>query len=524
MKPICCLCCFGLVLAASAAGGEILLDQNFERADLRAGGWQDLKEYTQDKQRLLSVVFDDGVKPASGRGMLRLDYPKGSTGGWMKHPLKRHVDEVYCRYYRCFPPDWEWPKGYGPHDSAMFAGPWGPPTNATFEILVDFNNRFDTFMKISTTRQKWGYQGFGKVLQRYSGSSRHLGWNVSRPEKVRLGRWHCVEYHSKLSDAGKPNGVLRMWVNGKLTSNVPALPLVDESHGGIQFQDWFLGPYFHGGSHKVQHNYLDALVVSTEYIGTLEQMGNQPPRARFTHSRPWGSMTADFGASRSADPEGGDLTYSWDFGDGKEAAGVEVSHTYTNDGEYTVELTVCDPKGEKHSAERRIAVGRTVGSGEGLKAEFYSGTKFEGMASVVAWGNINHQRSGWAGRFLTDWVGNDKGTDYSARWTGYVQPAGSEEYKLTYEVCEGGAVWLNGKLVVEFRDQPPGDDVVSKTVSVGRLEAGRKYPLEVEFFKSPADSNGPHNWRVILSWESPSVKRQPVPTSALYYPGAFEEP
>lgn len=362
-----------LVLASSAKG-EVLLDQDFEQGDLRASGWRDAKEYTSDGHKLLSVVFDDGVKPVSGAGMLRLDYPKGSTGGWMRCPLKRRVDEVYCRYYRCFPSGWEWPKGYGPHDSAMFAGPWGPPPNATFEILIDFNNRFDTFMKISTTRQKWGYRGFSRVLQRYSGSSRHLGWNVARPDKVQLGKWHCVEYHSKLSDPGKPNGVLRMWVNGKLISNVLALPLVDENHGGIEFQDWFLGPYFHGGAHKIQHNYLDALVVSTEYIGTLEQKGNQPPDARFAHSRPWGSMTAEFDASRSTDPEKAELTHTWTFGDGKVGSGVKASHTYANDGEYNVKLTVSDPHGEKHSAEKRIAVAHSVGSGEGLKAEFYSGT------------------------------------------------------------------------------------------------------------------------------------------------------
>ena len=455
---------------ASMARGEVLVDQDFEEVDLRASGWRDMKEYTGDGQRLLSVVFDDGVKPASGKGMLRLDYPKRSTGGWMRCPLKRRVDEVYCRYYRYFPPSWEWPKGYGPHDSAMFAGPWGPPTNATFEILMDFNNRSDTFMKISTTRQKWGYQGFSQVLQRYSGSNRHLAWNVARPEKVQLGKWHCVEYHSKLSDAGKPNGILRMWVNGKLASNVPALPLVDENHGGIQFQDWFLGPYFHGGSHKIQHNYLDALVVSTQYIGALEQKGNQPPYARFTHLRPWGSMTAEFDASRSTDPEKGELTYTWDFGDGKTVNGVKASHTYANDGEYPVKLIVSDPQGEKHSAERKIAVGQRVGSGEGLKAEFYSGTGFEGMASVMGWGNINRRRTGWAGRFLTGWVGNEKGTDYSARWTGFLQPTTSEEYKLTYDVCEGGAVWFDEKLVIDFRGQPPGDKVVSKTASVGRLE------------------------------------------------------
>ena len=75
---------------------------------------------------------------------------------------------------------------------------------------------------------------------------------------------------------------------------------------------------------------------------------------------------------------------------------------------------------------------------------------------------------------------------------------------LTYDVCEGGAVWFDNHLVIDARGQPPGDKVVSKTASVGRLEAGRKYPLVVEFFKSAADSDGPHKWHFdsqICRWD-----------------------
>ncbi len=121
-------------------------------------------------------------------------------------------------------------------------------------------------------------------------------------------------------------------------------------------------------------------------------------------------------------------------------------------------------------------------------------------------------------------MGNGKGTDYSARWTGFLQAAKSEEYTLTYEVCEGGAVWVDGKLAIDVRNQPPGDKVVTKTASVGRLEAGKLYPLKVEFYKSKANNRGPHHWKVVLYWESPGTEREPVPTSALHYPEGFEEP
>jgi len=43
----------------------------------------------------------------------------------IREALPKAVSEVYCRYYRLFPQDWQWPKGYGPHDSILFAGSYG---------------------------------------------------------------------------------------------------------------------------------------------------------------------------------------------------------------------------------------------------------------------------------------------------------------------------------------------------------------------------------------------------------------
>lgn len=49
-----------------------------------------------------------------------------------------------------------------------------------------------------------------------------------------------------------------------------------------------------------------------------------------------------FDASKSYDPDGGPLTYHWDFGDGATADGVRVEHTYAQGGSYRVRLTVKD--------------------------------------------------------------------------------------------------------------------------------------------------------------------------------------
>ncbi len=49
-----------------------------------------------------------------------------------------------------------------------------------------------------------------------------------------------------------------------------------------------------------------------------------------------------FDASGSTDVESDPLTYEWDFGNGNSATGIAPTHTYVDDGVYTVTLTVSD--------------------------------------------------------------------------------------------------------------------------------------------------------------------------------------
>ena len=58
----------------------------------------------------------------------------------------------------------------------------------------------------------------------------------------------------------------------------------------------------------------------------------------------------EFDASRSFDPDGGPIAYSWDFGDGNTATGPVVSHSYAEPGTYRPVLTVSDASGSKCAA------------------------------------------------------------------------------------------------------------------------------------------------------------------------------
>lgn len=518
-----------LLVLACPAWGEILLQEDFEDTKLAERGWWDIAQWGADKG--LWIAGEPEVTPRTGKGCLRIHYTKGNTGGWAAHKIPA-VKEFYCRYYRLFPEGWEWPQGYGPHDSYVFAGYAGAPTNTDVTIYLDFWKSADTLVRVATCRQMWGYNGYGNVLRKYGGRGGQTPFNFSAPDKVAPGKWHCVEYYARLSDAGKENGELKLWVNGKLVSDLPDLPLVDEKHAGTLFDQFLFGPYYHNGSLKEQNCYLDSLMVSTSYIGTLEQKGNQPPIARFVHARPWGSMSESFDAGRSNDPDGKIVSYAWEFGDGATGQGVKAEHRYQEAGEYTVRLTVTDDKGETHFRTIPISVGPEVGCGNGLKGEYFDGETLtagpapEGVkpelaplskAAIRVEPRISFAQNGWDGRYLNSRAGDENGNYFSCRWTGSLQAARSEEYTLTLDCRAGGRVWLDDKLVIDAWDKSG-----VSSAAVGKLEAGSKHAIRVEFHKGKFE--GTRDWWVRLLWESPSTTKEVIPASQLYLPDGFVAP
>jgi PKD repeat protein len=78
---------------------------------------------------------------------------------------------------------------------------------------------------------------------------------------------------------------------------------------------------------------------------------NSPPVALFTQSVAdvKTSKSTRFDAGISYDPDGTIESYFWDFGDETNATGIEVIHSYEDDGSYIVTLTVTDDDGATNS-------------------------------------------------------------------------------------------------------------------------------------------------------------------------------
>ncbi len=86
-------------------------------------------------------------------------------------------------------------------------------------------------------------------------------------------------------------------------------------------------------------------IVNNKIIRIILLSGaNNKPNAIMSASPRYGSLTVNFDASGSSDPNGDSLVYEWDFGDGQSQQSLvpTLRHTYSAHGSYTATLRVRD--------------------------------------------------------------------------------------------------------------------------------------------------------------------------------------
>ncbi|MBL7964327.1 MAG: PQQ-dependent sugar dehydrogenase [Flavobacteriales bacterium] len=123
---------------------------------------------------------------------------------------------------------------------------------------------------------------------------------------------------------------------------------------------------------------------------------NLPPVAAATQNIQYGTtpLTVDFSSTGSTDPEGGPLTYAWNFGDGSPISNsVSPSHTFTAPAgtptTYTVTLTVTDNVSQTNSTTLIVSLNNTppvVNITSFLDSSFYPvgvDTTYQMQASVT---------------------------------------------------------------------------------------------------------------------------------------------
>ncbi len=150
------------------------------------------------------------------------------------------------------------------------------------------------------------------------------------------------------------------------------------------------------------------------------------------------------------------------------------------------------------SAEaRERSVPPVVGTGDGLSARYSAGVhQFERIDPKIDfyWGPSEAP----APDFVSD--------HFTVGWEGEIQAQFDEVYCLELACDEGARLWLDGLLLLDDWHE---SQAFARSVRLD-LEAGRRYPIRVEYFEATGEASAR------LSWSSPSTLKTPVPQSQLY--------
>lgn len=141
-------------------------------------------------------------------------------------------------------------------------------------------------------------------------------------------------------------------------------------------------------------------------------------------------------------------------------------------------------------------------TGTGLLAEYYDNIDLTKLVTTRIDKHINFY---WfTGAEPAPGVRNDD--SYSVRWTGYIKPPSTGEYKFYVSRDNGARLWIDNKLIIDqWNDQWNVIDTAKIT-----LTGNKKYDIKLEYY------NNTGNGIISLWWNSVSVEKSIVPSSYLY--------
>lgn len=146
-----------------------------------------------------------------------------------------------------------------------------------------------------------------------------------------------------------------------------------------------------------------------------------------------------------------------------------------------------------------IPVNSVIGSGDGLRANYFNGMDFEMpvMSRVdpeidLDWGNGAPA------------VGVDA-NQFTTRWTGQLQAKTTAEYTIYLNSDNGRRLWLDDQLLI---DEWQDDHSIDYSAKVN-LTAGEFYDIRIDYFENVGGAN------IELSWSSKLLPRELIPQTQL---------
>jgi choice-of-anchor C domain-containing protein len=204
-----------------------------------------------------------------------------------------------------------------------------------------------------------------------------------------------------------------------------------------------------------------------------------------------------FSGALSSDPDGDPLTYGWDFGDGRTASGLTATHSYVNDGSYTVTLTVTDSRGAGNQAMTAATVANAPPIVGAITAPASAAVNAVVSASTT-FGDPGASDGPWSYRF--DWGDNTTPMSGQSASPGTISAghsyaaAGTYSIKATITDKDGGSATTSAVQITISGTGAPGAPVA---VANGPYTGKEGTPITV----SSAGSNDPEGSALAYLWE-----------------------
>ena len=184
------------------------------------------------------------------------------------------------------------------------------------------------------------------------------------------------------------------------------------------------------------------------------------------------------------DPQGGRLTYEWDFGDGGGSFNQSPQHTYTAAGTYTATVTATDPQGKTGTATVEVVVTQNGNQAPQVRG---IADPASGIAPLrVAFSAQATDPDGPSDAITYLWDFGDGGANAFGRNAAYTYKTPGT-YKAKVTATDGKGVFGTAEVTVVVGN-PPGN--VPPTVAAAAAPRSGTAPLQVQFTSAATDPDG----------------------------------
>jgi hypothetical protein len=223
-----------------------------------------------------NVVVANGFQ---GGKSLRVSYPEGGvgpaeTGGQFPMVFRDMTgmhdtlyQELYLRYYLKFEEGFDFNRGgklpglMGGGDSWGRSGGNQPDGTNGWTLRFMWRNKGNLVIYAyvpKSSNGKWGSEKWGQ--------------DISCDYRAETGRWHCIEQYVNVGTPGKDDGVLKVWIDGKVRLNINDMRFwnVENEYGpvgGICFST------FHGGNSSDWAPRVDSFAQFDGFVAAKNRVG-----------------------------------------------------------------------------------------------------------------------------------------------------------------------------------------------------------------------------------------------------------